>query len=589
MKRWTIKIAGFTTIIYALLIFISMLIDDVYYSQFNIWIISYMSVSEILLSCIKELPKYITPFLYIAVAIIFYYTCIIFFYYKRLFYYEHFRQRWLLFWILSPKSLTTQFRIAARYNLLAMFILPITLFATSNSIYYYSSDMSIHSLMTWIFFPFVIELFLLALYIKVLPSPFYKLNVKGIYYTAREYWSIHSRLGNNIASPQFTHREQKLIHYNYKYRIVFLCLLFIAGWFIGQLYVNNRLAKEVKKNGTGVCAVMEGDNIRIDTRVDSLNYIGECANYIFIYDKNTQGTLIYNRKDIHQYLLIYDYIAQVHSKYEQHIEYSQDNKTHVLQSVFQQIESLPPCHNNFSIKIPSTYQLIKQSNNHCIWEDTITKTCIEQVNLPKIMFKKMPYDNDIFDISIYVRDETKRQNIGLCASIKSTFRGKGGELVKTFVGDGENYTAWIFYDSTGQNELLGEKIMDTISLSGNVWEQINSIYHANKKGWNIALIVLCIYYMVLLIIIVSLNDYDIKSSFWNNIKENHLWIFASFMPLISSYTLVLGSSHRWLVIFIALILYTLISLGVISIGIFICYIKETINNSIQQKKTKIIL
>ena len=256
MKKWTIKIAGFTTILYALLVFISMLIDDVYYSQFNIWILSYMSVSEILLSCIKELPKYITPFLNITAAVIFYYVCIIFLYYKRRAYYIYFRHKWLLSWILSPKSLTTQFHIAARYNLLAIFILPITLFADTNSLYYYLSSTSNYTLITWMFIPFVIELFLLVLYIKVLPSPFYKLNVKGTYYSAREYWSPHSQLDtmldNSIVLPQFTYQERKLIHYNYQYRIVFLCLLFIAGWFIGQLCVNNRLAKEVKKNGTGL-------------------------------------------------------------------------------------------------------------------------------------------------------------------------------------------------------------------------------------------------------------------------------------------------------------------------------------------------
>ena len=583
--RRTKGIAAYTTIIYALLVFISMLIEDAYYSQFNISIVSYMSVSEILLLCTRYIPIYIKPILYIVFCIVFCNALIYTLDYRNL-YYTHLHYKWALIFS-SRKTWIAKFHIAALYNLAFVFILPIIFFLNPYCVHYLFSQNYHVSILT-LFFLLTIELVLLALYIRVLPSFHYKLRIGNTYDSAREYISLYRRYDNCIAPPLFTQRERNLIRFNYQYRFLLLCLLFAAGWFLGQYYVNNQRAIEVKKNGMGTCVVMKGDSIQIDTQKGSINYIGECANYIFLYDKNTQGTLIYNRKDIHYYLLTYDYIAQVHRKYEQQIEHCHDNKTHVLPYIVQQIDSVPPYRNNFLIELPSTYQLIKQSNNHLIWEDAITKTYVEQVNLPKTMFKEMPYDKDIFNVSIYVResDEANVKNISLCKTIRSTFRGKGGEYVKTFVGDGENYVAWIFYDSSGQNALQGDEIFNTISLRGNVWTQMNGIYHANEKGWNIFFIILCMYYLILLIII-SLNDYDVKSSFWNNIKENKWGVFVSFLFfLIIFLSIILGSSHRWLVIFTAFTLYILISLGVICLGTAVCYIKEFIKISIEQKHKK---
>ena len=59
MKNRIKKLAELATFIYAIMVFISLMIDNAFFSHFNIRIISYMSISEILLSCVEQWPVYL--------------------------------------------------------------------------------------------------------------------------------------------------------------------------------------------------------------------------------------------------------------------------------------------------------------------------------------------------------------------------------------------------------------------------------------------------------------------------------------------------------------------------------------------------
>ena len=580
MKKRTIRLAEFATIIYALFVFLSLVIDNAYYSQFNIQIVSYMSVSEILLSGIEGLPKYINPLLSLVASAIFYYIVTIITHFR----YGFIRQRYLS--LFSPEnSIISHFYVATIYNLVSVLVLPIVLYRNLHSIHNLST-MDLYIWMPWIIVPLLIEILLITLLIRVLPSPFYKLRIGETYCSARKYWSLYGVCDNNIANLLLSPEERKLIQYNYRYRYIFPCLLFIAGWFMGQLLENYTLAKEVKESGRHVCVVMDGENLHLDIREGSISYIGECENYIFLYDKNTQGTFIYDRKHIYNYLLITDAIAYTHTKYDQYAESYCTQNTHVLPNILLQIDTISALHTNYSIVIPVTYRLLKQSNNHYIWKDSVTQTYIEQVNLPRDLFKEMPFDGEIFNIDIYVheREKTEINNIGLCTTIVHSYKGKGGEKAQTVIGDGENYSAWIFYDPIGKHAELGKNILNTICLSGNVWSQMITIYHTNKTGWNIVGIILCVIYVICFVICLF-DSYNLKKSFWSNIKEHYwvIWVAVVFFFICYIY-MMLSSSHRWFVVTVVFILCILPVFSMISIGTYVCYLKEIIKVYFMQKQ-----
>ena len=69
MKRSTIKVAELATIFYAILVLMSLLIDTAYYSQFNIRIVSYMSITEILLSCLENFYLYAPSLIFVGICL----------------------------------------------------------------------------------------------------------------------------------------------------------------------------------------------------------------------------------------------------------------------------------------------------------------------------------------------------------------------------------------------------------------------------------------------------------------------------------------------------------------------------------------
>lgn len=554
MKKVTIRGAEIVTVIYALLVFTSLLIDSTYYSQFNIHIVSYMSVSEILLSCIGELP--ITPGLRITIFLV----AFVIFFITMLF-----RRRCYLF--NSNNSVWDKFRIVAIYNTIAILILPYVLFFTL-----YGSNQSIdfENILSLFYHSFPIEVLLLVLYIRVLPSYFYKIKAGEYYYSLLKFRFLY-RNNYRTFSPTFTHREHKLIYLNYRYRILLVIIVFFVSLFIGQKTEMNLLANDVKKYGRGICVVMDGENLHVDTREGSVNYIGECTNYIFLYDKLTQGTMVYARKHIHNYLVITDYVAHTNIQYDKCAESLQEGGKHVFQDILNQIDTIPPLVDEFSITIPNSCRLIEQSNNHSVWKDTITNTYIEKVSLPKSLFDDAPYSGIIFNTSIYIYQKYASNNMLLCKTAICTYHGKGGEIVKTIIGEGEHYTAWIFYDSTGNNETLIDDIIGSIHLIGNVWQQMAIIFHANKVFWFIVLVIVLVF--CLFGFVVLHEDYDMEHSWWYNIKEQHFVIFMAFFPFTLFYVILLDASNRLMVIITAVALYILIIFVLLNILTFILYLK----------------
>ena len=559
MKKTTIRIAEFATIFYALLVFISLLIDNVYYSQFNIRIISYMSISEILLSCVGALANIIAPVLRITLILL---AFIILFFRKRL----------SIFTL--QNSIIAKFRVAAKYNTIAICILPYVLIVT---LYYSDEPINFDNLFPLLLPTIIIEMLLYTLYYMILPGYLYKLNMGKTYYSARRYLSSLAKYGDNIGMPHFQPHERKLIQFNYRYRIHFLFLILLISFYVCQAIEMDLLAQDVKKNGNGVCVLIEGKDFHVDTREGSVNYIGECANYIFLYDKLTHRTIIYNRENILNYSLITDYVAFKNIQYDKYADSLQEGGSHIYQEILHYIDTIAPFSDEFLITIPNSYQLIKHSNNHLIWKDTITQTYIEEVNLPKSLFKSFPSSYSIFNTGIYVCDNIVSRNSWLCETCTYTYSGKGGETVKIIIANGSHYTAWIFYDSTGKNEKLGETITKSIRINGNVWQQMVTIYRSNSILWIVILTILCVFYLFFFIIMHE--DYDFNRNFYYNIKaQKWIIIMMTFLPLSCLTFVILDSFNRWLIILTVLTLYLIVIILLTIFGTCLLYVKSKTHN-----------
>lgn len=112
MEKTTIKIAEMATILYAILVFMGLMIDNAYYSQFNIRIVSYMSAAEILLSSVQGFFSSKASF---EIGMIIY---------ALLIFYAYFSARRLISmtFLSTPRSLTAKFSVSARYNTIIIII-----------------------------------------------------------------------------------------------------------------------------------------------------------------------------------------------------------------------------------------------------------------------------------------------------------------------------------------------------------------------------------------------------------------------------------------------------------------------------------
>ena len=480
MKSRTLKVAELATIIYAILVFMSLIVDNAYYSEFNIPIVSYMSGSEILLSCIERLAS-VNFSLWFYPIIMFVIGLSMVLCMQRLILLRTF--------IFQRRSLTAKFSTTVIYNTIIVLLLNIVF--SANPIIYYKGSWDI-LLLTLIFF-------LDYIYYFMLPNPFASYwkasepyNWKA--YPIRRYLFERDKVRMRMAPDfYFGPKTRRLIETNYEYRVHLLVFAIIISLFSIEMRFQYRKADDVKLNGTGVCVILEGDGINIDTREGTIDYIGECAGNIFLYDRETQGTIIYDRSQIRHYKLITDYIAKANAKYDRYAEHVQSENRHVGTNLLERINAEAPLADVFAFTIPENFVLTQQENNYFVWEDTVTHTYIEQLNLPKRFFDHMPVATDIFNLDIYIAEETVHSdNMGLCSTTIKYFTGKGGEVIQTIIGDGDHYTAWLLYDPTGQHSAIRTDFRKSLRLKGNVWKQMAMIYRANKTLWVIVLIVLAI-------------------------------------------------------------------------------------------------
>lgn len=276
MKSRTLKVAELATIIYAILVFMSLLVDSAYYRQFNISIVSYMSASEILLSCIEQVPNYIKPLMnfFIWFVISYVVTSAIMVAFKKQ------KEQTVLEYLSSlylpeDEDIVGKLRIILMYNIFA-FYLPLSCF------FIYDPSLwlvPVNKIDFWMimFLPLLITVGLLCTTVII----------RSLVY------------GNS--SQRLTPRVIKVINNVYSSRIYIIAVLFCVGLFTSQMLTETKRAVLVKDIGTGKNVLLEGQNIHVDTRVDNINYVGESSESIFLYDKATKATIIYNRKQISNY------------------------------------------------------------------------------------------------------------------------------------------------------------------------------------------------------------------------------------------------------------------------------------------------
>lgn len=476
-----IKVAELATIFYAILVFMSLLIDSAYYSQFNIRIVSYMSISEILLSCIENLHQYAIPLLASIAALIAYHFLFIDPFSKMMLD----PRKWLkkisdqdrvlshrfYFYFGQRTSTHAKYSIVAHYNFIA-FLLPLcvglsTLGPLSDIISKYSSSQNI------IFC--VLLAYAVILY-------FFLGNYN--HFREQDYdWSKHplfekmyagARFRKDVAPHHFTRTEKKMIELNYKYRHVLVCLSFFISLFVSLCLGMYFTAKDVKENGNNTCVVMQRNGEIIDTRTQNIDYIGESAGFIFIYDRATQGTMVYERQSLDSYLFIEKSACHLDEISNECAPITQNYTSLVKQSVIDSLtkrNEMIPC--DFEFEHPHmNYLLAAQDINHTLWVDTTNNTYLEQITLPKDMYSAQPSCEDLFCLDQYYKDGDRQVKHGARIT-QNTYHGKDGENILTLVCTGKNHNAWLYFDPTGRNIQYGDEIFKSLSMKYPAKEQIN--------------------------------------------------------------------------------------------------------------------
>lgn len=273
-KSTPLKVAELATILYAILVFMSLLVDNAYYRQFNISIVSYMSASEILLSCIEQIPNYIKPlmntFKWFVVSYVFTAILMAIVRPKEQSFFDY------LFTIYLPgNNVVGKLRIILTYNIISLY-LPLSCFLVCDPSLL-AIPISKEDLWMILIVPILIEVLLLC---SVL---------------------ILWRLLHSKSSLRLTPTMVQVIEKVYSLRISCIVVLFCLGLFTSQLITETKRAVLVKDVGTGKNVLIEGEDIRVDTRVENINYVGESSGFIILYDKVTKATIVYDRNRISNY------------------------------------------------------------------------------------------------------------------------------------------------------------------------------------------------------------------------------------------------------------------------------------------------
>lgn len=292
--KYTIKVAELASIIYAFLVFGSLLINMAYYGPFNISIISYMNLGDILMLFLN------TPILYIPnfVFIITYFLTDLFYLNKsvrkigekEIFLIDIYTKIFIL-------SASTLYICNSYYNL--------------NS-FKESSDIVIICLMV---------LFACSI---ILPSPFIyiakcigrgwdliiDMSLEG-FANFCKYINIPIEMCNKtrisiLKNRYLRHKSyiQKInLLYSNKY-LYFILLIYIFT--ITNACLINQARALTYISGTQIPQeqyCITSNNHIINTDGSKYLPIGECTNYVFVYDKEYHNTIIINRKDIYKFTI----------------------------------------------------------------------------------------------------------------------------------------------------------------------------------------------------------------------------------------------------------------------------------------------
>lgn len=274
-KSTPLKVAELATFLYAILVFMSLLVDSAYYRQFNISIVSYMSASEILLSCIEQIPNYLRPLINTLKWFVFSYvlTTILMTLSRpkgqSIFDY--------LFSIYLPdeEDIVGKLRIIFTYSVISIY-LPLSCFVVCDPSIW-SIPMTKEDFWMIFFIPIFIEVVLITTVVIL--------------------WRLLRGKSSHPLSPT----SIKVIEKVYSLRFYFIIILFCFGLFTSQLLTETKRAVLVKDVGTEKNILIEGENIHVDTRVEDIIYVGESSGFIFLYDKTNQATIVYDRKRITNY------------------------------------------------------------------------------------------------------------------------------------------------------------------------------------------------------------------------------------------------------------------------------------------------
>lgn len=548
-NRTAIKVAELATILYAILVFMSLMIDDAYYSLFQIPIVSYMSPSEILLSCVGQIPQFIKPLIStLAFSVVGY---IIGFWIHN----SQSMRNWFLARMMHSPSIQSQFSVAARYNLAAIVVIPIMIIFTPE-VFQALFVMDLSQVFTLLKIPLIIEGILIGLYFTILPSKRYRIASPFDWkeYPAHE-WIFHrDAIRKRIAFYPFTAYERKVIQWNYSSRNYIIALLFLIGIYTGQIIVQTHKAQTVMQEGNDVCVVLEGDSIHVDTRDGKTEYIGECAGFVFVYNKQSHGTMVFERKQIRNYLLLTGATARANASYDANAAHIYTIGTHIQDSIAEKIDTMAQQVSNVVLDIPASYQLIKTGTNHLVWHDSVSNTYIEQVLLPEEMFEDLPGDKQIFKTDIYILENEWLSDHQLCPSQSRILHGQNGEYVRTLICSAGTYTALLFYDPSGQHADLAESIFKTVKLKGNCWQRMALIYRDFFSYWHIFLIIFGIVGIIMFLLGVFVNE-AIHIDDLLNICYIMLIVWGMIIIIfISNFFLVRISIDRFLLILLAIVL-----------------------------------
>lgn len=502
MKRSTIKVAELATIFYAILVLMSLLIDTAYYSQFNIRIVSYMSITEILLSCLENFYLYAPSLIFVgiclAVYIVYWVDPIhrIVNLYARLKGGETVKQiedySRLNFYFGSKHSLHAKYSVVSKYNdwfkMLPLMVIFSSLYPYQSIVLNYTSGQVA-----------LVVLFLIYIFVFLLFVGNYKQIEKTYDWTDHptlEKQYFRDPIRKKIAAYHFSSNERAIIEFNYRFRHAIVCIIFFISMFIALCLAMFYSAKEVIEKGNDYCVVLKSKDTIVDTRMPNIDYIGECAGYIFVYDRVSRGTHVYERSSLDSYLIVkQSMLAADTNLYElgnQNIVYS----SHVKESISKEIVNCCASEINeyFIDYNNSQNRLIDHQLNHYVWYDSINCTYLEQLTIPKSLFECLPSDNDIFMLDGYVKDEDRTKQYRKTA-IECTYQGTKGEKIKTMVCKGMDYCAWLFYDESGKNIQLGDQIFNSIKSKYTPWQQLKIQYRNSDTQENILLLFLLCFFL----------------------------------------------------------------------------------------------